>query len=110
MIFTGLPDFQCRLRQAARDYRKHRDQTGMTKAHIDESRSELRTDSGYKPQSETRSDPEEKWDPSKELGIKLNKTTSNDPSGNQPSQIQEHTSSSVSRTYLKQFHAWKLFI
>jgi hypothetical protein len=83
----------------------------VTKAHTDESRSELRTDSGYKPQNETRPNPEEKWDPSKELGIKLNKTPSNDPSGNQPSQIQDHTtSSSVSRTYLKEFHAWKLFI
>lgn len=110
MIFTGLPDFQCRLRQAARDYRELRDQTDVTKAHTDGSRSELRTDSGYKRQSQTRSKPEEKWDPSKELGIKLNKTPSNDPSDNQPSQTQEHTSSSASRTYLRQFHAWQLFI
>jgi hypothetical protein len=109
MIFTGLPDFQCRLRQAARDYRKHRDQTDMTKAHTDDSRSELRTDSGYKPQSQTRSNPEEKWDPSKELGIQLNRTPSSDPSDNEPSQTKEHTSS-ASRMYLRQFHAWQLFI
>jgi hypothetical protein len=83
----------------------------MTKAHTDGCRSELRTDSDYKPQSQTRSKPEEKWDPSTELGIKLNKTPSNDPSGNQPSQTQEHTtSSSASRMYLRQFHAWQLFI
>jgi hypothetical protein len=81
----------------------------MTKAHTDGSKSELRTDSGYKPQSQTRSTPEEKWDPSKELGIKLNKTPSSDPLGNQPSQIKENTSS-ASRMYLRQFHAWQLFI
>jgi hypothetical protein len=100
LIVLGLPDFQCRLRQAARDYRKHRDQNNVIKSHVDRS--------GLKLHAEPKS--EEMWDPSEELGMKLKKTPPSDPSGDQPSPAQEHTSSSASRVYLKQLHAWQLFI
>jgi hypothetical protein len=56
------------------------------------------------------SEPEEKWDPSKELSIQLNKTSPSDASGNEPPSIQEHSaSSSASRMHWNQLHAWQLF-
>lgn len=110
MTVTGLPDFQCRLRQAARDFRKHRDRNDVIKPDTDGSGSKLHTDPGCKSQSETKPESEERWDPSQEL--KLKKTpSSSGPSGDQASLVQEQpVSSSASRMYLKQFHAWQLFI
>lgn len=106
MVVTGLPDFQYRLRQAAREYREYREHNDLIKPHIDE----LDTDTGCKPQNQTRSKPEEKWDPSKELSIQLKKTSPSDTSGNEPSSIQEHsTSSSASRMHWNQLHAWQFF-
>jgi hypothetical protein len=106
IVVTGLPDFQYRLRQAARDYREYREHSDLIKPHTDE----LDTDTGCKPQNQTRSKPEEKLDPSKELGIQLKKTSPSDTSGNEPSPLQEHSaSSSASRMYLNQLHAWQFF-
>jgi len=105
MVVTGLPDFQYRLRQAARQYREYREHD-LIKPHTDE----LDTDTGCKPQNQTRSKPEEKWDPSKELGIQLKNTLPSDTSGNEPSSVQEHSaSSSASRMHWNQLHAWQLF-
>jgi len=106
MVVTGLPDFQYRLRQAAREYREYREHNDLIKPHTDE----LDTDTGCKPQNQTRSKPEEKWDPSKELGIQLKKTSPSDTSDNEPSSIQEHSSSSsASRMHWNQLNVWQLF-
>jgi hypothetical protein len=106
VAMTGLPDFQYRLRQAAREYREYREHSDLIKPHTDE----LDTDIGCKPQNQTRSKPEEKWDPSKELGMQLKKTSPSDTSSNEPSSVQEHSaSSSASRMHWNQLHAWQLF-
>jgi len=106
VVVTGLPDFQYRLRQAAREYREYREHNDLIKPHMNE----LDTDTGCKPQNQTRSKPEEKWDPSKELGIQLKKTLPSDTSGNEPCSIQEHSaSSSASRMPWNQLHAWQFF-
>jgi hypothetical protein len=111
LIVAGLPDFQCRLRQAARDFRKQRGQNDLIKSDTDGSGSKLRTDPGCKSQSQTKSKPEGRWDPSKELDVNMKKTAPGCPSDDQTSPVQEHSiSSSLSRMYLKQFHAWHLFI
>lgn len=105
MVVTGLPDFQYRLRQAAREYREYREHDDV-KPRTDE----LDTDTGRKPQNQTRSKPEEKWDPSIELGMQLKKTSPSDTSSNEPSSIQEHSaSSSASRMHWNQLHVWQLF-
>jgi hypothetical protein len=99
------------LRQAARDFRKHRDQNDLIKPHTDGSGSKLHTDPGCKSQSQTKSEPKERWDPSQELDMNLKKTPPSGPSSDQASPVQEQSiSSSASRMYLKQFHAWQLFI
>ncbi|PSN34551.1 hypothetical protein C0J52_16765 [Blattella germanica] len=102
VAMSGLPDFQVRLRQAARDYKSYCDQVNKSYKG-DEARF----------QNDPVSDPAKKDSDSKcESDNSPPKTSPSDPSSDQPVPTQEHhtVTPSTSQMFFKKCQVWQLFI